>query len=111
MILFRLNILHGQPDSKSRLFPARNPICLVFKVLLQDGFLFYYRSSGCSPLLIRSEIIIQRLKPLVYKDYMNTELTIYIHSASPVLIPTLSATSFALQRGASHRNAKTIFDI
>ena len=44
------------PSLQPRLFLNCNPICLIFKVLLQDGFLFV-RSSGCSPLLIRSRLL------------------------------------------------------
>ena len=70
------------PSSQLELFLSRNPICLIFKVLASFSFLFYFRSSVASDPLIRSEMIIQRLKPLVYKDFMNINLTIYINPRS-----------------------------
>ena len=38
-------------------------------------FLFYYRCSDIGIPFTRSENIRQCLKPLLYKDYMNTNLT------------------------------------
>ena len=63
------------PSLQPKLFLGCNPICLIFKVLRQDGFLFVrgrlarfprqfmnpVRSSGCRPLLIRSHLLYNAL--------------------------------------------------
>ena len=50
--------------------------------------MIYYRTSGHRPLLLRSRIILQRLKPLLYKDFMNINLTVLLESASSQFMPT-----------------------
>ena len=73
------------PSLQPRLFLDCNPICLIFKVLLQDGFLFVrgrlarfprqfmnpVRSSGCSPLLIRSRLLYNAKNPCLCKDFIS----------------------------------------
>ena len=64
------------PSSQLELFLSHNSLYTIFKVLRWDGFLIV-RTSGHRPLLLRSRPSIQYLKPLVHKNFMNINLTVY----------------------------------
>lgn len=62
--------LYATTESPSTLFPGCNPMCLVVKVLRQDGFLFI-RSSGCRPLLTRSLLSYKKWRCLPHQIIMH----------------------------------------